>query len=41
VWTKNLPSREKKREATPCWPKAASRKSPSTVSAVAGCIARW
>ena len=38
--TKNLPSRLKKREVTPPWVKLASSKSPSTVSAVASCIAR-
>ena len=38
--TKNLPSRRKKREVTSPWVKLASSKSPSTVSAVASCIAR-
>jgi len=40
VVTKNLPSRRKKREVTSPWVKLASWKSPSTVSAVASCIAR-
>ena len=40
VETKNPPSRLKKREVRPAWVKLASSKLPSTVCAVASCIAR-